>query len=99
MFSTAQIIGYIAVCFSSIAPITQLYQIHKTKKVRDLNPYFFGIRIISETLYILYGVFVSDYVMIASTAIPGSMEIVILILWCKYCKNPEIENNMNEIIV
>ena len=38
--SHIQAIGYLGVIIGSIAPTTQLYQVFKTKKVRDLSPIF-----------------------------------------------------------
>ena len=86
------ILGYVAVFIGSIAPISQLYQVIKTKKVRDLSPLFYILRVISEILYVLYGFLITDYVMVASAAIPGLLEFIIFIYWCIYRNKPDIEN-------
>ena len=89
--SLINIIGYVAVFIGSIAPISQLYQVIKTKKVRDLSPLFYILRVVSEILYVLYGFLITDYVMVASAAIPGILEFIIFIYWVTYKNTPEIE--------
>lgn len=83
------ILGYVAVFIGSIAPISQLYQVIKTKKVRDLSPFFFVLRVLSEILYVLYGFLITDYVMVASATIPAILESIIFIYWCVYRNKPE----------
>ena len=95
--SYIQAIGYLGVVIGSIAPTTQLYQVFKTKKVRDLNPTFFVLRVLSESLYVAYGILIADYVMVTSAAIPGFMEFIIFIAWCKYHKSQENIEPINQI--
>ena len=78
--------------FASIALCPQIYQIIKTKQVRDVNLYFFILSIISEILYISYGVIKKDYVMIFSTVPPMISQLVVIYLLIKYRRNNE-ENN------
>ena len=80
-------IGYTAVGLGAISAIPQIYQIIKTKKVRDINFLFFVIRLLAGLLYILYGILKKDFVMSASALIPTISEIIVLILYCKYNNN------------
>jgi len=80
------ILGYCAVFIGSIAPFSQLYQVVKTHKVRDLSPTFFILRILSEIMYVAYGGLVEDYVMVCSAVVPASVELIIFLYWCKYHK-------------
>ena len=50
------IIGFSAVIFSAISSMPQLYKIITTKKVRDINIYFFICRILAAILYFIYGI-------------------------------------------
>mgnify|MGYP005735764157 CR=1 FL=1 len=59
-----EILGYSAVVLGAISAIPQLYQIFKTKQVRDINFLFFFMRSISSLMYILYGAIKKDYIMI-----------------------------------
>ena len=89
-------IGYSGVLVASISLIPQICQILKTKRVDDLNRYYFILCIISEILYISYGIVIQDYVMITSTIPPMISQLFVIYLHCKY-KNaniePSIENN------
>lgn len=85
-------IGYIGVFFASIALFPQIKQIIKTKQVRDVNIYFFILSIISEILYISYGILKKDYVMIFSTVPPMISQLVVIYLLIKYKKN-NVENS------
>lgn len=77
-------IGYTAVVIGAISTIPQLYQIIKTKKVRDINFFFFFMRALSSILYIIYGLLKEDYIMFCSTIMPLILEFVVLILYLKY---------------
>lgn len=83
-------IGYTAVVIGAISTGPQIYQIIKTKQVRDINFKFFFMRAFSSILYIIYGLLKYDYVMMASAIMPFILEISVLILFLKY-KNNNIE--------
>ena len=85
-------IGYSAVLIASISVWPQIYQIIKTKKVRDLNRVYFFLCVLSEFLYITYGILKTDYVMITSTLPPMLSQIIVLLLHCKYKKIHTLEN-------
>ncbi len=82
-------IGYSAVVIGAISTIPQLYQIIKTKKVRDINFFFFFMRALASILYIIYGVLKEDYVMFCSAIMPLILEFVVLILYLKYSAVPD----------
>ncbi len=87
-------IGYSGVLVASISLIPQICQILKTKKVEDLNRSYFFLCIISEFLYISYGIVIQDYVMVASTIPPMISQIFVIYLHCKY-KNANIEPSID----
>tara|TARA_B100001057_G_C22652589_1_gene872672 strand:+ start:145 stop:420 length:276 start_codon:yes stop_codon:yes gene_type:complete len=86
-------LGYTAVVLGAISTIPQIYQIVKTKKVRDINFLFFVLRCTASFLYIIYGVLKPDYVMMASAIAPTLSEITVLVLYYKYNNN---ENSSDE---
>ena len=99
------IIGYTAVVIGAISTVPQIYQIIKTKQVRDINFTFFSLRALSSILYIIYGLLKYDYVMMSSAIMPLLLEISVLILYLKY-KNNQIHiiiqhqnNEINEIVI
>ena len=84
-----KILGYTAISLAALAAIPQLYQIIKTKKVRDLNPVFFFMDTLASLLYIIYGILNNDYIMMGSAVMPFLTQFIILFLW-KYYKNIDI---------
>ena len=84
-----EILGYCAVILGAISTIPQLYQIFKTKQVRDINFIFFFMRSISSLMYILYGAIKKDYIMMSSAIMPLILEICVLFLYLKYNKTVE----------
>ena len=81
-----KILGYTAIGTAACASIPQLYQIIKTKKVRDLNVYFFGLDCSASLMYILYGILSDDYIMMGSAMMPFLSQLIILTLVCCYKK-------------
>jgi uncharacterized protein with PQ loop repeat len=89
-----EIIGYTAVVIGALSTAPQIYQIVKTKKVRDINFLFFFLRAVSSVLYILYGILKADYVMFASAIMPLVLEFTVLILYLLYTKNDDVVDNV-----
>ena len=87
------IIGYVAVVIGAISTGPQIYQILKTKKVRDINFLFFFMRALSSILYIIYGILKKDYVMFSSAIMPLVLEICVLFLYFLYKSNEEPDNS------
>jgi uncharacterized protein with PQ loop repeat len=80
-------IAYFAGAFAFITSLPQLYQIINTKKVRDLNLYFFVIHSISDILYLTYGLLIKDYILSISMSLPAACNILIFILCLFYANN------------
>jgi len=90
------IIGYIGVFIASISLFPQINQIIKTQQVRDVNLYFFILSVISEILYISYGIIKKEYVMIFSTIPPMMSQLAVIYLLIKYNKNEIKDNEVKE---
>ncbi len=71
------VLVYSAGIIGAITSLPQLYQIVKTKKVRDINPYFFVLHLISDALYMSYGIIKNDYLLSISMSLPLSCNTVI----------------------
>jgi MtN3 and saliva related transmembrane protein len=84
-----EILGYCAVVLGALSTIPQLYQIFKTKQVRDINFLFFLMRSISSLMYIIYGSIKKDYIMMSSAIMPLILEMCVLFLYFKYHKTVE----------
>lgn len=90
------IIGYIGVFIASISLFPQINQIIKTQQVRDVNLYFFILSVISEILYISYGIIKKEYVMIFSTIPLMMSQLAVIYLLIKYNKNEIKDNEVKE---
>ena len=88
---SVEILGYAAILFSACASIPQLYQIIKTKKVRDLNPYFFVLDFFACLMYIIYGILIENYIVMGSSIMPFVNRFIIIILWIYYRKETIVE--------
>ena len=75
---------YVGVGFSCVSIFPQLYQTYRTKKVRDLNPYFLGTQAISEYLFICYAWWNHQWMMLSSAALPGIGTTCLLALYVRY---------------
>lgn len=82
------IIGFSAIILSAISSMPQLYKIITTKKVRDINIYFFICRILDAIL-------IKDIIMMVSVIMPSIIDICIIYFYCNY--NITQEQNINEI--
>jgi uncharacterized protein with PQ loop repeat len=82
--SLPETLAYTAGGLAFITSFPQLYQIIKTKQVRDLNPYFFILHSASDVIYIAYGVITEDYLLSYSVSMPALCNLIIFILWCYY---------------
>ena len=85
--SDYSLIAYFAGGIAFITSVPQLYQIVNTKKVRDLNPYFFVLHSVSDILYLIYGIFIKDYILSISMSLPITCNVLIFILWFIYKYN------------
>ena len=80
---TQTIIVYSAGVIGAITSFPQLYQIVKTEKVRDINPYFFVLHILSDVLYLSYGILTKDTLLAISMSLPCACNTIIFGL-CLY---------------
>ena len=83
------IIGFSAVILSAISSMPQLYKIITTKKVRDINIYFFICRILAAILYFIYGILIKDIIMMVSVIMPSIIDMCIIYFYCNYNINEE----------
>jgi len=82
------IIVYSAGIIGAITSFPQLYQIIKTEKVRDINPYFFILHVLSDALYLSYGIMTKDDLLSISMSLPCACNTIIFGL-CLYYREKE----------
>ena len=67
-------LGYIVL--DSLALVPQVNHAIETGKVEDIGPVSLGIRIVSKTVFGLYGYMISDYFIIASVGLPILLDVI-----------------------
>ena len=87
---TQTIIVYSAGIIGAITSFPQLYQIIKTKKVRDINPYFFVLHVLSDALFLTYGLMTKDNLLSISMALPCTCNTIIFGLCLYYNEKDEL---------
>jgi len=83
------IVVYSAGIIGAITSFPQLYQIIKTKKVRDINPYFFALHVASDALFLTYGIMTKDDLLSISMALPCTCNTLIFGLCLYYDEENE----------
>lgn len=78
------VVLYLAGGSAFITSLPQLYQILKTQKVRDINPIFFCLHLISDILYMVYGILINDNMITYSFTLPIASNMLIFILYFYY---------------
>ena len=87
--SDYSLIAYFAGGIAFITSVPQLYQIVNTKKVRDLNPYFFVLHVVSDALFLTYGIMTRDDLLSISMALPCTCNTLIFGLCLYYNEETE----------
>ena len=82
-----QIVGIGALIFSLIYRIPQIYTIYRTKKAGDISTYMLIIQNLSYILYILYGIFIHDWINISTSVISFIQNLIIYFMKRRYALN------------
>lgn len=90
-----QLLGYLAAILTTIANLPQTYKIIKTKSTKDISITSYSILTAGCGLWLVYGIFKSDFPLIIANGISTAICIIILIL--KTFSKKQLEN-LNEKI-
>ena len=83
---TEKVFVYSAGIIGAITSLPQLYQIITTQKVRDINPHFFILHVLSDALYLSYGIMTNDRLLSISMSLPCFCNTVIFGLCLYYAE-------------
>jgi MtN3 and saliva related transmembrane protein len=86
-FTYIDIIGLIAGILLIISLIPQLIKIISSKSSKDVSIFMFIILLVSEILWLIYGVFKIDLQLIITNGITSIITLLIIILSWMYNKN------------
>lgn len=78
------ILGLIAGVCVSVAVIPQIKKAIKTKKVKDISPFMFGVLMFGVLLWVVYGIIKNDIAIIATNSFSLVLNSIMLYLLIKY---------------
>ncbi|MBL7731196.1 MAG: SemiSWEET transporter [Chitinophagaceae bacterium] len=85
--SIADIIGYTAGAITSLTFLPQVIKTWKEKSAKDVSMLMFVIAALNEVLWIVYGILLNNWVIIATNAVVLSMSLCMIYLKLRYDRN------------
>lgn len=84
--SIIDILGFVAGICTTVAVIPQIIKSVKTKEVKDVSPFMFGVLMLGVGLWVVYGVLKKDIPIIVTNGISFILNSVMLMLMLLYRK-------------
>jgi MtN3 and saliva related transmembrane protein len=78
------VLGYAAGAITSLTFLPQVIKTWKEKSARDISLMMFVIAAVNETMWIVYGVLLNNWVIILTNAIVLSMSLIMLYFKLSY---------------
>lgn len=78
------LIGILAGICTTIAVIPQIIRAWKTKKVKDVSPWMFGVLMLGVFLWVVYGVLQQDWPIIATNGVSLGLNSFMFYLMLRY---------------
>ena len=82
--SFANTIAILAPIVNCVQLFPQLYKSYQTKQVEDLSVYSLCLLLLTSILWLLHGYFIQDISLITAGIISVTVNISLLLLFCKY---------------
>ncbi len=92
-----EIIGISALVLSLLYRIPQIYDIYKSKKANDISTMMLIVQNLSYVLYVSYGIFVHDWIYIASSVISFIQNIIIYFMKRHYSRYARYSSEKQKI--
>jgi MtN3 and saliva related transmembrane protein len=81
-------IGILASIFALSSTVPQIIKGVKTKKMDDVSVWLILSLIVGLSLWVIYGIGISDVVIVGGNSVGVSLNIVLLFLKFRYSRNP-----------
>jgi MtN3 and saliva related transmembrane protein len=78
------LVGSMAATLTTVSFLPQMVKAYKTKKMQDVSPYLMALYASGTTLWLAYGVFLSDWVIILANAFGTAFNLVLLYMKFAY---------------
>jgi len=72
--------GIAASICTALASVPQLTKIIKTRKADDISLLMLGVLIVGLGLWVVYGVFINDYIVVVANSVPFLVNLSMAIL-------------------
>ena len=79
-----EILGYTARAITSLTFLPQVIKTLKEKSARDVSMMMFIIAVVNQTMWVVYGALLSNWVIILTNAVILSMSLTMIILKIRY---------------
>lgn len=79
-----EILGYTAGAITSLTFLPQVIKTLKEKSARDVSIMMFIIAVVNQTMWVVYGALLSNWVIILTNAVILSMSLTMIILKIRY---------------
>ncbi len=81
-------VGILASIFALSSTVPQIIKGVKTKKMDDVSVWLILSLIVGLSLWVIYGIGISDVVIVGGNAVGVSLNVVLLFLKFRYSRNP-----------
>jgi MtN3 and saliva related transmembrane protein len=81
-------IGMVATLFTRYSSIPQIIKGFKTKKMEDVSFWLIFHLTVGLALWVVYGIFIDDFVIIWANAVGVASNIILIVLKVKYSVSP-----------
>ncbi len=78
------LIGSIAASLTTSSFLPQIFTSYRTKKMRDISPYLMTLYVVGTTLWLVYGIFKNDWVIIGANALATAFNLTLLYMKYTY---------------
>ena len=72
------LVGSAAACLTTISFLPQIVKGYQTKKMHDVSPYLMALYASGTTLWLAYGIFKDDWVIIIANALGTAFNLLLL---------------------
>ncbi|WP_028789049.1 SemiSWEET family sugar transporter [Terrimonas ferruginea] len=79
-----EILGYTAGAITSLTFLPQVIKTLKEKSAKDVSMMMFIIAVVNQTMWVVYGALLSNWVIILTNAVILSMSLTMIILKLRY---------------
>jgi len=82
------ILGIVAAALTTSSFLPQIYKAHRTKSMEDVSRYLMSIFGAGAALWMVYGIFKNDWIIIGANSTAATFNMILLYLRFAYRKKP-----------